>query len=408
MQRRVQERAAQERTGGRPLPILYVIGSLDVGGAETHLARVVPSLDRERWAPAIYTFSRRGALAETVERGGVPVYSPRIPGFMRGVDPLSRIARLGFAFVQLVWHLMRFRPRLVHYFLPMSYVIGLPATFLAHALTVFTGKLPLRIMSRRSLNLYQRSYPTLGWLECLLHCGCSAVIGNSRAVIAELKAEGVKPERLRLIYNGVETPLANGFDKSAKRAELDLSDDRLVIVQVANLIPYKGHADLLEAFAKLRRSFDDEIMLCLIGRDDGIGPELAAKAHALGVESQVKWLGVRHDVTEILAIADIGVLSSHQEGFSNAVLEGMAAGLPMVVTRVGGNPEAVLDGETGFVVAPHDPAGLAKALSRLSADPALRRRLGAAAGERLEKHFSLARCLEDYEQLYSSLVDAKA
>lgn len=392
----------------RPLPILYVIGSLKVGGAEGHLARVVPALDRERWQPSIYTLHRRGVLAEAVERGGVPVYSPPIPPSLQGRGTLPRVARHIWVFGQLVRHLMRKRPWLVHYFLPASYLIGLPATFVAHALTAFTGKLPVRVMSRRSLNLYQRDRPVLGRLERLLHGGCSAVIGNSHAVVAELEAEGVRPERLRLIYNGIEVPPANRLDGSAKRAELGLSDDALVIVQVANLIPYKGHADLLEAFAKLCREVDGEIVLCLAGRDDGIGAELAAKARALGIVGRVEWLGVRHDVAEILAIADIGVLSSHEEGFSNAVLEGMAAGLPMVVTRVGGNPEAVLDGETGFVVAPHDPAGLAEALSRLSADPALRRRLGAAARERLEKHFSLGRCLEDYERLYGSLVDLDA
>ena len=97
-------------------------------------------------------------------------------------------------------------------------------------------------------------------------------------------------------------------------------------------------------------------------------------------------------------------MSSHEEGFSNAVLEGMSAGLPMVVTRVGGNPEAVIDAETGFVVEPHDPEGLAEALIRLIADPALRRHLGEAARNRVETHFGLERCVAEYERVYASLV----
>lgn len=402
------QQTSPSRTGRQPLPILYVIGSLDVGGAERHLARVVPALDRERWAPAIYTFNRRGDLADAVERSGVPVYSPRIPAFLRSRNLLSRMMRLSFTFTHLVWHLMRNRPCLVHYFLPASYLIGLPATFLAHALTVFTGKLPLRVMSRRSLALYQRNHPVAARLERLLHRGCSAVIGNSRAVIAELEAEGVRPEQLQLIYNGIETPPVDDFDKGAKRAELGLSDDSLVIVQVANLIPYKGHADLLEAFAKLSKELDSEIVLCLVGRDDGIGAELASKARALGIGEQVRWLGVRDDVSEILAIADIGVLSSHQEGFSNAVLEGMAAGLPMVVTRVGGNPEAIIDGETGLIVSPSNPHDLAEAMGRLAKEPTLRRRFGAAALARQKRKFSLKRCLEGYERVYAALCDANS
>ena len=335
----------------------------------------------------------------------MPVYSPRIPPSLQGRGALSRAARLGLVFAQLVWHLMRNRPRLVHYFLPASYLIGLPATFLAHVLTIFTGKLPLRVMSRRSLNLYQRNHPIVGRLEHLLHGGCNAVVGNSRAVIAELEAEGVRPERLRLIYNGIEAPPADSLDGGAKRAELGLSDDALMIVQVANLIPYKGHADLLEAFAKAQAAVSVEMALCLVGRDDGIGPQLKAQAEALGIADRVRWLGPRGDVASILAAADIGVLSSHEEGFSNAILEGMAAGLPMVVTRVGGNPEAVVDGETGLVVDPHDAAGLAKALTRLAEDPVLRRRLGEAASNRIEAKFTLGRCRDDYERLYTALAN---
>lgn len=395
--------ATETRVGARPL--LFVIGSLDIGGAEGHLARVVPRLDRAVWAPAIFTLVRRGALADALERQGVPVHGTHFPDFLRGRDVASRTLRLVLMFAQLVGHLLRRKPCLVHYFLPASYLVGLPATFVAHALTLFSGRLPRRVMSRRSLNLYQRKYPLLARLERLLHKGCSVVVGNSRAVLAELEAEGIPRGRLELIYNGIDMPPEERGDRGALRAALGLPESAVVVTQVANLIPYKGHADLLDAFATARAAASVELALCLVGRDDGIGAELAAKAEALGLAGCVAWLGARDDVAAILAASDVGVLSSHQEGFSNAVLEGMAAGLPMVVTRVGGNPEAVIDGDTGLVVEPRDSAGLAEALVRLAEDAALRRRLGAAARRRVEADFSLARCRDRYERLYASLVD---
>ena len=316
---------------------------------------------------------------------------------------MSRLARLQLIFFQLVWHLAKHKPRLVHYFLPASYLLGLPATFIAHALNAFAGPLPLRVMSRRSLNRYQRKYRLLGKLERLLHTSCSTVIGNSRAVLAELQAEGVKADRLELIYNGIELPLAPSADRRSLRASLGLADDVIVITQVANLIPYKGHADLLEAFSKVRAAVSMEVLLCLVGRDDGIGPALQRKARTLGIDDGIRWLGARRDVLAIFGASEIGVLSSHEEGFSNAVLEGMSMGLPMVVTRVGGNPEAITDGETGLVVEPRDPESLAGALTRLIVDPALRQRLGESARKRVEVHFGLERCVADYERVYASL-----
>ena len=109
-------------------------------------------------------------------------------------------------------------------------------------------------------------------------------------------------------------------------------------------------------------------------------------------------------LTALLEAADFGVLPSRaNEGFSNAILELMRAGLPMIVTDIGGNAEAVVDGETGFVVPAADPAALAAALLRLAQDPALRRKLGEAGRERLAKHFTLADCVAKYRALYDEL-----
>ena len=118
------------------------------------------------------------------------------------------------------------------------------------------------------------------------------------------------------------------------------------------------------------------------------------------------WLGQRDDAPALLAAAGVGILCSHQEGFSNSILEGMAAGLPMLVTDVGGNAEAVVDGETGLVVPAHDPARLGAALASLAGDPAPRRAMGAAGRRRAAEHFSLDECVAAYERLYEGLLTA--
>jgi glycosyltransferase involved in cell wall biosynthesis len=128
---------------------------------------------------------------------------------------------------------------------------------------------------------------------------------------------------------------------------------------------------------------------------------------SLQIAANVSFLGLRSDVADILWVSDIGILSSHEEGFSNSILEGMAARLPMIVTDVGGNAEAVIDGECGFVVPPHDPGRLAGAIEILARDPALRTAFGIAGRRRIEQRFTLEKCVDAYDALYSGLLAGK-
>lgn len=292
-------------------------------------------------------------------------------------------------------YLLRYRPAAVHFFLPASYCLGAPVALLA-------GARPL-LMSRRSRNHYLDGRPFFRWLERLLHSRMMLLLGNSKRVIADLIDEGAAPDRIRLIYNGVKLPSSEGREQQriSTRAELGL-DDEFIIVCVANLIPYKGHADLLDALAQ-RRDMLPPWRLLLVGRDDGIGAELRAQAQQAGIEKNVVLLGPRSDVAALLTASDLSVLASHEEGFSNAVLEAMAAGLPVVATDVGGNAEAVVNGETGFIVPSHDPDALGEALEKCVMSRELCRKLGLAGAERARTRFSLERCVAEYEELYRSL-----
>jgi glycosyltransferase involved in cell wall biosynthesis len=231
-----------------------------------------------------------------------------------------------------------------------------------------------------------------------------AVTGNSRAVVKELSAEGVPESKLPLIYNGID--IASGMDRSEARHALGLKDDALVGVMVANLIPYKGHHDLIEGLGLIAGQLPKGWRVLLAGRDEGLRPELEALAAARGIGEHIDFLGERSDVPRLLAAGDFGLLTSHEEGFSNVVLEGMSAGLPMIVTDVGGNAEAVLDGETGFVVPPSNPKAIGAAVLRLAGDRKVRASLGEAGRKRVAEHFSMDACLNAHLQLYRSLLDA--
>lgn len=377
--------------------IVFVIGELEAGGAEIHLLRILPSLREMGFSPIVYTLSRQGRLAPRLEKTGIAVETVFGREVLDKLPPILRKAAiLPLTALTLLVLLRRLRPEIVHMFLPAAYLVG-GAVSLA-------SPVPIRVMSRRSRNHYQEKHPLAARFERLLHRRMSALLGNSRAVVADLIAEGALIDRVRLLYNGI--PLdgpPSEKERQSVRTELGIAPHDLVMTITANLIPYKGHLDLVAALGVAAEALGSGWTLLCVGADRGHGTALRAAAEEVGVAERIQWLGAREDVARLLAASDIGVLCSHEEGFSNAVLEYMAAGLPSVVTDVGGNAEAVADGTCGLVVPPRDPSRLAQALLRLAKDPAMRERMGAAARARVERHFDIAVCVSAYASLYRAL-----
>jgi glycosyltransferase involved in cell wall biosynthesis len=375
---------------GGPIRILVVIGALEIGGAESHLAQILPRLAQDGFEIAVHTLTGRGALADALERAGVRVIVPQTGAKSGGfAGRAARAARAGFS---LAGFLRSWKPDIVHFFLPEAYLVGAPL-----ALAFSRAK---RVVSRRSLNDYQAKHPMLAKFERALHGRMHALLGNSAAVTAQLLEEGAPAPRVHLIRNGIDLArFAAPRARETVRGELGTAPDAVVLACVANFIPYKGHADLIEALALVPRAPVWELWCA--GRDDGIGQALRARAAALGLP--VKFLGARDDVPDLLAAADIFALASHEEGFPNAVLEAMAARLPVVGTRAGGIPEAIDDGKTGLLAPVRAPAELGAALAKLIADPALRRTMGDAGRARVEAEFALDACAATYARLYRSI-----
>lgn len=374
--------------------IFFVISTLEIGGAEQHLVAIAKELKARNWTPEIFVLSPNGALLPQLVESRIPVHEITAPNWVHAI-PVSLISnglKWAITVTLLTKHWRATRPVAVHFFLPAAYLIG---GFAA----IFAGVRP-RIMSRRSLNNYQTAHPFLAQIEKWLHRRMNLACGNSIAVTSQLAQEGFEPERIRLIYNGIQSNrYACVEDRGNLRRQNQIEDAAFIIVIVANLIPYKGHADLLHALSHIRLELPSPWQLICIGRDDGIGDHLSKTSHSLGIGDNVRWLGPRSDVPRWLCMADVGVLCSHQEGFSNAVLECMAAGLPLVVTDVGGNAEAVVDGDTGYVVPARQPQALGKAVLRLALSPD-RRSMGARGGTRANALFSLSACVDAYEALY--------
>jgi glycosyltransferase involved in cell wall biosynthesis len=364
--------------------VLVVINKLARGGAERHVTRLAPDLIAKGIGVELFLLERGGELEPVLANAGVPIYGAhRAPPFM---------ALLGSA-IGLYRHIRATRPDIVHFFLPKSYLAG--------SLVALAAGHETCLMSRRSLAHYHREHPWLAHLEKMLHRRMSAVLGNSHAVVDELVVEVGSVRKVGLIYNGVEIPpLADEATRRVQRTALGLPAEAFVMVIVANLIGYKGHADLLDALHLATASLPQPWRLMVIGRDDGIGGQLKAQAARLGLSDNILWMGERNDVETIWPAVDAGLLVSHQEGFSNALIEAMAQALPMIATAVGGNPDAVLDGITGRLVPVRDPVALSKAIVEMASDPQRRAAMGQAARERTRMMFSQASCVDRYERLY--------
>ena len=207
------------------------------------------------------------------------------------------------------------RPDIVHFYLPRPYLVGAPAAIAAGV--------PIKIMSRRSLAHYQMNWPTAARIERRLHHRMDALIGNSVAVISDLLAEDAPREKVKLIYNGITIPKPIPRDEA--RRTLGLDADMLVGAVVANLIHYKGHRDLFKGLAKIQSSIPGPWRILLAGRDHDLWHELQNFAGKHRFAENVRFLGPRSDIPLLLAAADFGLLASREEGFSNVVLEGMAA-----------------------------------------------------------------------------------
>jgi len=364
-----------------------VLADLRVGGLQAMAVGLARALDPARFRASVYTFDGGGPLEADLREAGIPHRDlPRGRGVRPGHARVLGRA-LGADGVDVV-HCHNVTA-LFHGARAAHHAGRLPVLYTEHDRTI-PGPLRHRVLH--------------AWLARRV----DAVVAVSRRLAdALVRWEGFPRARVRHLVNGVADPRAvYGGTRAQARAALGW-DARPTALAVGSLTEVKNHVRLIEAFARLAAApAAREARL----RIAGTGPLEEALRAAIGRDDlggRVELLGERHDVPRLLAAADVFTLPSRSEGLSLSLLEAHGAGRPSVATDVGGNGEVVVDGVTGLLVPPGDPAALADALGALLGDPARARALGEAARARYLEEFTHARMVERYEALLDELAASR-
>jgi len=367
--------------------ILYLITELNIGGAERALARTVTRLSKSRYRVSVACLYGAGAVADGIRAAGIPVIDLGAQGKW-DLSVAWRLYRL----------LRRERPTILHTWM---FHANIPGRVLGRL-----ARVPVIVTSRRNINIGGTLREFINRRTTWLDDKVIAVCELARQ--AEIEHARVPPDKVVTIYNGIDVERFSAVNPqivAQVRPTFDIPADVPLVGAVGRLHRQKGFGYLVAAMAQVREHIPD-VRLLLIG-DGELRGELEAQARAAGLSEAAVFAGMRLNIPEILATLDVFALPSLWEGMPNVVLEAMAAGLPVVATAVGGTPEVVVNGVTGFLVPPRDPDALAKAIIRLLCDPDLRRRMGKAGRERVERFFSVERMVRATEALYEELVEEK-
>ena len=354
--------------------LLILITLAEAGGAQTSVAQLLPGLTTE--FDVTVAAHGPGPLANAAPAAGVPFV--HLEHMRRNLHPWHDV----LALLELVRLCRRLQPDIVHAHSSKAGALGRLAAALARVpVRIFTVHAwPFAAYKGVTGRLYL-------WVERRLRRLTTSVVCVARSTRDLGVAAGTcRPEDAVVIHNAVEF---SSFPTSER------SGDPPRIVSVGRLAFPKDFPTLVAALA----SIETDWRAALVG-EGPLRPEIAGELERNGLSERVELLGSRDDVPELLADADIFVLSSRSEGFPVSVLEAMAAGLPVVATDVGGISEAVVHGETGLLVPASDPVALAGALGRLVRDAPLRRRLGASGLERARRDFDVAPFRTAHLELY--------
>jgi len=380
--------------GGRTKhKIAYVLPNIEAGGSERHVLSLARQLDRTRYSLSLFTTAGGGSLYDEftsllpVTVFGEPSHARRIR--TGPVEQLRTIRRLAAIF-------RKDRPDILHAYLPAANVIGPIAARMAGV--------PKVIVSKRALSNYKENFPFLRLVEPMGNMLADVILVNSDAVRRDVeRTEKHWRGKFRKIYNGV-APIAAWTEEERRtfRAREGIPSGARVVLSVSNFFPYKGHEELIEAAGRVIAAIP-QILFLLVGRDAGTMEKCKRLAGERVPAHAVRFLGRRTDVSDLLRASDMFAHPSHEEGFSNAILEAMAAGLPVVACSVGGNMEAIVDGETGRLVPPRNPDALAAAVREISGNRDLGKSFGEAGRKRAAERFSLDRMVTEIEAMYRSL-----
>lgn len=359
---------------GETLNVAHVAFSLKTGGMERLLVEFARNANRERFRLDYYCLTETGTPAQDIEQCGWPVHR------------LNK--REGFRW-SAVWGLAReFRRNriaVVHSHNSGAMIYGALAARLAGVRAVIHTRHGQRFGAGKRQTL------VFSWVTRLI----DRVVGVSQDSAAMSIREGVAPKRVRTVWNGIDVTRFHYAGPTAGGPA----------VVVARVAPEKDLDTLLRA-AALIVAKDPTFRLQIVG-DGPCLPAVRRQVEDLKLTEQVQLLGERRDVPAILQAASVFVLPSKTEGISLTLLEAMATGLPVIATQVGGNPEVVEQGQTGWLVPVGDAQQMAAALELMRLEPDAGHRMGQAGRRRVEQHFNIVRMVRDYEDMYLDVLDSR-
>ncbi len=385
---------ANDTTNARPV-IGHVLHRLYLAGAEVLAAALARCLSDEGLDFVFFCLDEVGPLGQSLADEGFEVVDlKRRPGVDLRVsrDLSAHCARLGVSLLHC------------HQYTPFFY--GAMSRAWPTRFGPWIGRSPRILFTEHG-----RHYPDhprrkrMLANRLLLRGGDRVTAVGQWVKQALVDNEGIAADRIEVIHNGIDPSQFQPSDaatRAAVRAELGVNADQPVIMQVARFHPVKDHATAIRALAEVVKARPDALLV-LVG-DGEERPAIERLAGDLGMTGHLRLLGVRDDVSRLIAGADVFLLSSLSEGISVTLLEAMGAGLPIVATDVGGNGEVVSDGETGLLSPRGDAAGLARNLIRLIDDQPLRDRMGRAGRDRLLRVFTEQRMHDGYASLYRDML----
>jgi glycosyltransferase involved in cell wall biosynthesis len=369
---------------------MFIASSLIRGGAEGLVVDLVNNLDRQYFKPSLCVLHSGVLLSEV--KSDVPVFSDLIKwgGDVRVLPKLKRIIRTQSPSIidvtgrddAALWG------RIAAKLSGTAIVINSE-----HHGSFSTIQDPKRM-------LYHK-------LNRLLDFWTNAFVMVSQAQRDFFVQKGLPAKKTVVIYNGIELEKFACTDsvRNVARKSMGLSEETPVIGMVANFRYIKRHDVLLQAMVKMREIVS--AVHCLLIGDGPLRVQIEKLAEQIGLDGAVSFLGSRSDVPELLSSLDVFVLTSDSESFSNVIIEAMAASLPVVATKCGGPEEIVVEGETGFLVAPAQPLILAEMILVLLQNPSIALQMGQAGRIRAAQHFSLERMVAARADLFSQLLNEK-
>jgi glycosyltransferase involved in cell wall biosynthesis len=373
------------------IKLLKFLHTFDIGGTERHVVNLAERIDREQFDLSFGCLYKTGPFLKDIERMQIPIEHYPVPSLRSGRalrEGLRCAGRIRSHGIDIV-HTYGFYPNM----------FAIPAASLAGASAIVAS-------IRDTGDICTPKQCRVQKLVCHF---ADRILVNAEAIRQKLIADGYNGAKIKVIKNGIDLSRFEKIrDQGRLRSEYRLPANAPLVMLLARLSAIKGIEYFLEAAVITARRFENARFLIVgdLKDDPAYRATLKRFADRLGLGRRVIFTGFRLNVAEVLAEATVSVLPSLAEGLSNTLLESMAAGLPIVATRVGGNPEVVEDGATGLLVPPRDASALAQAISRLLAHGEMARRFGDAGRRRVARHFSLERMTQDTEGLYRELLEA--